>query len=97
MDEEFHLRGFPVRRDLFDKLSRCKRRRAYIKSLDTLSLREWASDLLADSLNVLAPSSKRLEVNDEKRYWKKKLPAVRDYFSATVESAPFIVGRPSDF
>ncbi len=95
--EEFHLRGFPVRRDLFDKLSRCKRRRAYIKSLDTMSLREWASDLLADSLNVLAPSSKRLEVNDEKRYWLTKLPAVKDYFSNTVESKPFIVGRPSDF
>lgn len=96
-DEEFHLRGFPVRRDLFDKLARCKRKRAYIKMLDTLSLREWASDLLADSLNVLAPSSKRLEVNDEKRYWLKKLPAVRDYFSNTIGSRPFIVGRPSDF
>jgi hypothetical protein len=95
--EEFHLRGFPVRRDLFDKLARCKRKRAYIKSLDTLSLREWATDLMADSLNVLAPSSKRLEVNDEKRYWLQKLPAVKDYFSATVESMPFIAGRLSDF
>ncbi len=96
-DEEFHLRGFPVRRDLFDKLARCKRKRAYIKMLDTLSLREWASDLLADSLNVLAPSSKRLEVNDEKRYWLKTFPAVKDYFSGTVESKPFIVGRVQDF
>lgn len=96
-DEEFHLRGFPVRRDLFDKLARCKRKRAYIKMLDTLSLREWATDLLADSLNVLAPSSKRLEVNDEKRYWLKKLPAVKDYFTNTVESRPFITGKLSDF
>lgn len=96
-DEEFHLRGFPVRRELFDKLARCKRKRAYIKTLDTLSLREWASDLLADSLNVLAPSSKRLEVNDEKRYWLKTFPAVKDYFTGTVESKPFIVGRPGDF
>lgn len=96
-DEEFHLRGFPVRRDLFDKLAKCKRKRAYIKTLDTLSLREWSSDLLADSLNVLAPSSKRLEVNDEKRYWLKTLPAVKDYFTNTVESRPFIVGRPGDF
>lgn len=95
--EEFHLRGFPVRRDIFDKLSRCKRRTAYIKMLDTLSLREWSTDLLADSLNVLAPRGKRLEVNDEKRHWPKRLPAVKDYFSNTVESRPFITGRPSDF
>lgn len=96
-EEEFHLRGFPVRRDIFDKLSRCKRRTAYIKSLDTLSMREWATDLLADSLNVLAPHGKRLEVNDEKRCWARKLPAVKDYFADTVESKPFIVGRPGDF
>lgn len=90
----YHLRGFPVKKEIFERLKKCRTARARIPILETPSLRQWALNPFIGDLNVLTPSSKYLEVADDKRYWPEKHPLISDYFSATIFSKPWIVGRP---
>lgn len=90
-----HLRGFPVRPEFFEKLARTKRARTRISTLDTRSMRQWATDTFAADYNVLSPSWRYLEVTDDKRYWPKKLPRIMDYFSQSIISEPWIFRRPT--
>lgn len=86
---KFALRGFPVSSENIKKILRSRRDWFRINQLSTATMREWCVMQAAD-YNVLSEYPLVFRVEDNKRWWPRKLKTLRSYSRQQVLSRPLL-------
>ncbi len=90
--ETMMLRGFSTSLKQIKKLKACRRPWVALPLLEGQSLLEWANGGMSGDLNVLANETRRLRLDDDKRYWPSRFPAIGRAFHDRIDSQPWVVG-----
>lgn len=92
---EGYLRGFRGSGH-YDKLKKCRRKFAKLKSLENLKMLQWANGRATGDLNVLNELQREIRLDDDKRFWPERPSRISDAFKRSYESKPWIIGKKEE-